>query len=152
VNLRGWDNKGYEAMRAFLMKFERAGIIQSDIITNTPYEETLIRKKWADIGLEEIVTGSYHLSFLEYMAFGVATFCSMDSHTQNAMARVVGQDAVNALPSLQVVPETVEGQMMNLLRNPEEIYARGRRARSWMELHWNPDTFVKYFKDIYAKL
>jgi hypothetical protein len=152
VNLKGWDDKGVAAMRQLFFKLERAGIIQSDIITNTPYEEMLIRKKWADIGFEEIVTGSYHLSFLEYMSFGLATFCSMDSKTESAMEAAVGKDAMHESPWLQVVPERAESTLVELLRSPEEIASRGKRARKWMETHWNPTTFVRHFERIYAQL
>lgn len=152
VNLKGWENKGYESTRAVLHKLERVGLIQADIITNTPYEETIVRKKWSDIGLEEIVTGSYHMSFLEYMSLGVATFCSMDTLTEEAMARVVGVQAVKELPSFQCVPETLERELVELLRDPPLILDRGRRARKWMECHWNPTTFVRHFEAVYAQL
>jgi hypothetical protein len=152
VNLRGWEDKGFEMTRALLNKLERVGIVQTDIITNTPYEETLVRKKWADIGFEEIVTGSYHMSYLEYMSFGVATFCSMDSLTEAAMARIVGEDAVRELPSFQVVPETVERELVELLRDPALMRDRGTKSRAWMEKHWNPTVFNRHFEAVYAQL
>jgi hypothetical protein len=152
VNLRGWEDKGFELTRALLNKLERVGIIQTDIITNTPYEETLVRKKWSDIGFEEIVTGSYHMSYLEYMSFGVATFCSMDSLTEAAMARIVGEDAVRELPSFQVVPEIAERELVELLRTPAAIGERGKKSRAWMEKHWNPTVFNRHFEAVYAQL
>ena len=73
VNLRGWDDKGYSQVQPILWRIAQQHRAITEVIVNTPYEETLIRKKWATIGMEELVTGSYHLSMLEYMAMGCAT-------------------------------------------------------------------------------
>lgn len=146
TNLRGWDDKGFSKIMPILKRGRRLTV---DIITNTPYEETMLRKKWATIGLEEVVTGSYHLSFLEYLAFGCATIGNLDDPTKKAMAAVVGIEAVAELPYIQTdiqsLPET-----LNEIFEMGQTY--GERARTWMETHWNPNTLVKYFDDIYAKL
>lgn len=152
TNLRGWDYKGFDMVMPVLKKVERSGGITTDLITMTPYEETLIRKKWAHIGLEELVTGSYHLSFLEYMAFGCATICNMDVLTKEAMSKVVGEDAVEALPSLTASPFDLGQTLKSMCDNVDQTLSRGLACRQWMETHWNPNKLSRYFDGIYSQL
>lgn len=153
VNLRGWDDKGFEATQNVLRKIERSGRANIEVIVNTPYEDTLLKKKWADIGIDEVVTGSYHLSFLEYMSMGVVGVARMDDATKAAMAEIVGENAVYTLPAGTDIDEgTLEQSLLNMLNDRSYLRQQGRYCRAWMERHWNPNTFVKYFEGIYAEL
>lgn len=153
TNLREWDDKGFAITQAALRSIERKGRATAEIIINTPYQETLLKKKWADVGIDEVITGSYHLSFLEYMSMGVVAVARMDDITRAAMAMVVGHEAVSTLPAVVHVDQwTLEECLLSLVSNRAELRSAGQRCRAWMEAHWNPQVFVKYFEGIYAKL
>lgn len=152
THMRGWDDKGVSIVRETFRMLQRFGLAAPEIIINTPYEETMIKKKWSHVGLEEVVTGSYHLSFLEYMALGSATLCNMDEMTKEAMAHVVGHDAVAALPCFFTSAATLTNDLFSVLKYPTFVKSRGNDCRKWMETHWNPETFVQYFNGIYEKL
>jgi hypothetical protein len=153
INLRGWDDKGYDITRTALRNIELAGRANSEIIINTPYEECLLKKKWSDVGIDEVITGSYHLSFLEYMSMGVVAVARMDDYTRAAMAMVIGHEAVSTIPAL-ISPDqwTLERDLLNLISNRAELKDKGKQCRTWMEKHWDPKVFAKYFERIYAKL
>jgi len=150
TNLKGWDDKGYPTIMPLLQKIGRR--VPVDIIVNTPYEDTMMRKRWSTIGIEEVITGSYHLSFLEYLAFGCATIGNLDDLTKQAMAKVIGEENVRKLPYIQSdiydLPKAIE----SIMYDHAAAKSLGQRARAWMETYWNPETFVKYFDSIYAKL
>lgn len=152
IHLKGWDYKGYDKVKPVFDRIASMPRVTCGIIMNTSYAETMFKKKWSTIGMEELVTGSYHLSFLEYMSFGCATLHNMDEATKIAMAHVVGTDAVNELPALQTTVAGLFKTLHDLVTQPEEAKATGLACRKWMELHWNPNTFVKYFDNIYSKL
>jgi hypothetical protein len=151
TNLKGWDYKGFDVIQPIFRDLARWGV-NAEIITNTPYEETMIKKKWSNIGLEEIVTGSYHLSFLEYMSMGCATFCYMDTQTRAAMAKVIGNDAVEEGPWIDTDVERLREHLTGFIREPTETAEHGWLSRQWMEKHWHPTKLVKYFDDIYSRI
>jgi hypothetical protein len=152
VNLKGWEDKGYALTTEILRRLEHAYGIQADIIVNTPYSEAMLKKKWADVGIDEVITGSYHLSFLEYMSMGVVAVGRMDDATRAAMSFVIGWDAVNELPSINTNINNLEQSLLSVLRYRDDLRAQGAKCRQWMEQHWNPERFVKYYEEIYAKL
>lgn len=153
VNLRGWDDKGFEDTLNILRRIERSGRSNIEVIVNTPYEETLLKKKWADIGIDEVITGSYHLSFLEYMSMGVVGVARMDEATRSAMAEIIGENNVYTLPAgIDIDERTLEESLLNMVSDRGYLRQQGRYCRTWMEQHWNPATFVKYFEGIYAEL
>lgn len=152
TNLKGWDDKGYNQVAPLLNQMRRQGGCQIDVIVNTPYEEAMLRKKNSTIGLEEVVTGSYHLSFLEYMSFGCATIGNMDMKTKEAMARVVGPEAVAALPYEDTNLSLLQLSLIHLINDPEAAKIMGGACRKWMETYWAPDKLAKYVDNIYSKI
>lgn len=152
THLQGWDYKGADKMKNVFRGIEYGRKATTDLITNTPYDECLLKKKWSTIGLEEIMTGSYHLSFLEYMSLGCATFCNMDALTREALAKIVGEEGMRDMPAIQTTYATVSDQLNKLIHEPRHTQMIGSSCRRWMERYWNPTQFVRYFEEIYAQL
>jgi hypothetical protein len=152
TNLRGWDDKGYPLIEGALRNLAYGGRVRTETIANTPYKEALLKKRWAEVGIEEVVTGSYHLSFLEYMSVGAATICNLDDATRAAMAMVVGHDAVQELPAIRVTPHTFIDELHKLVANRAHAMDVGHACRAWMERHWNPRDMVGFFTGIYNSL
>ena len=151
TNLRGWDDKGYDFIAPVLTKLEQSGIITKDIIVNTPYQECLNRKRWAHIGIEELITGSYHLSFLEYMSAGCVTLHNMDELTLNAMQMIVGEQGIEELPAIQANITNVS-EIVTKLARYSGLADTGNQSRAWMEKFWNPDVLAAKLVKIYEEL
>lgn len=151
TTLKDWDDKGYRHIMPVLQELHRFGVT-CEIITNTPYQETMVKKKWAHVGVEEIVTGSYHLSFLEYMAFGCATIGNLDELTREAMKKIVGEEGMFELPYIQATTATLGNRLVSLARDPEVTHGVGLRSRQWIEKYWSPEKHVKHFERIYESI
>jgi len=153
INLKDWDNKGYDIVDPILRRLEREGRINRDVIINVPYEECLLKKRWAWIGIDEVSTGSYHLSTLEYLAMGCLTIVHLDEPTRKAMERIVGFGGMAALPIIDTTPEELYSTLKWVLdQSPDFIRGYGERSRSWMETYWSPAKHVKQFEEIYNSL
>jgi hypothetical protein len=152
THLRGWDDKGAEKIFPILQHWRHSGRLSADIITNTPFEECLTRKRWAHIGVEELVTGSYHLSLLEYMSMGVATIGNIDRLCREAIARVAGEAAADTLPHIQATADTLPEVLGQLAQDASLTKAFGENCRAWMEKYWNQPFIADYFNKIYRVL
>ena len=153
VNCKGWDDKGWSETKPVLDRIERSGAAVSQVMHGVPYEDCMTQKRLADIGIDEIVTGSYHLSALEYMAMGAIAIANPDNLTIEAMRRIVGDDGINSLPLVVANKNNLEATLRSLLRNGKPfIIEQGQKSREWMETFWNPRNHVKLFESIYEKL
>lgn len=150
THLRGWDYKGYDVIYPIFCDLQRKGF-HTDIIKNVPHEECLDRKRWSHIGVEEIVTGSYHLSFLEYMSMGVATFANMDELTIQAIGKIVGEEGVKNFAHIQVDPVKLSTRVQSITA-AGYVNEIGADCRKWMEKYWNPADHVKRYNSIYESL
>lgn len=153
TTLRGWDDKGYDFTAIALTKLELEGRIEKDIIVNTSYLDCLRRKRWSHIGIEELITGSYHLSFLEYMSAGCVTLCNMDDKTKAAMKTVVGEEGMEDLPAIHSTISSLYQTVKTLSSKPmQELQAMGNKSRDWMEKYWHPNTLAARLVQIYENL
>lgn len=153
INGKDWDDKGYRYVEPVLTHLDRRMQINKDICIGVSYEECMKRKRWAWIGIDEFMTGSYHLSALEFMSMGALTFCRTDVETKKAMEKVAGTEAVNKLPFVECDRYTFANKLESTLKWTErEFESAGQEARRWMETYWDPSKMIKHFEDMYACL
>lgn len=155
ITLRGWDNKGYDVVDPILRSLEQRRKIHREVMIGVPYEECMVRKRWSHIGIDEIMTGSYHLSALEYMAMGCVTIVHMDDLTRQAMAAIVGEEGIKALPIHKATPATLKDILLFLTSpygNWSYLKKRGQETSEWMQTYWHPQKHVERFVQIYQSL
>ena len=151
-HLKGWDYKGYDQLEPVMRHLTQWGV-STDMILGVPYEECLVRKSYAHIGIEEIFTGSYHLSLLEYMALECATFGHMDDLTKAALKSVVGTDAFNIMPYIDVsCTQDLLQALRQLTHTPEWVTHRAKQSREWMLKYWDPKLLMKQYDKVYESL
>jgi hypothetical protein len=148
TNAKGWDDKGYHFLAPHLkrLKFGREIIYQ--LIVDKPHAIAMEMKRGADIGIDEIVTGSYHMSALEYMAMGVPCFSHLDGLTTKVVKDLTGADV---LPFIDATKDTFLLRLRNMIRTKEYIQL-GKDTRKWMETYWDPNILVKHYEDMYDDL
>jgi len=150
---RGWDYKGADKIVPVLEAMGRAGQITPEILTNMPKEECIARKRWSVFGIEELVTGSYHLSFLEYLALGCVTFGYLDDKTRQALYDLIGIDATEELPYIPAHVSTLAAILpLYVGDGPEDWRETGLAGRKWIDDHWSPKSHVDRFDKIYASV
>ena len=72
-----WAYKSYSEVSAILNELESKGIIEKDIIYGERFDECLKRRASGDIHIDDIYTGSYHLSSLEGLSQGKVVMCNL---------------------------------------------------------------------------
>jgi hypothetical protein len=147
----GWDDKGWAFTEPVLTKLDDEGYIIKDVCTNVPYEACMKRKRWAHIGIDEIMTGSYHLSTLEYFSLGCACIVRIDEKTLNAIFQISPEGAA-AWPGIQASPDTLEAQIKLWVSNRDALKARAEKSREWMEKYWSPANHALHFEGVYKCL
>jgi len=148
TNMRGWDDKSYGTVGAVLKRMKLAREITYDLIAGKPFEVVLPTKRLANIGVDEISTGSYHLSSLEYLSLGVATIARIDTLTEKVLKDLTGCDR---LPWIDASKDTFENSLRAVLKL-KGWDEHGRYARIWMERYWNPTLLCKHYIKMYEDL
>lgn len=148
TNMTGWNDKSYNVVAPVLKRMRLAGAIIYDLLIQLPFGQVMAAKKRADIGIDEITTGSYHLSSLEYLALGVACFANIDPQTEAAIKKITG---ATELPWVRANKDSFE-RMMKLTLRDRLFETLGKESRSWMEKYWDPKTMVGHYLRMYEDL
>lgn len=145
TNLRDWNNKGHGVV---INAVKRLRIPHKFLeITHTPHRECLRLKQKADIAIDEVVTGSYHMCTLEALSMGQIAIANVDELCENAVKEVTGgvmfphykgTDLTAILDSLLTCGE-------DNLRYEKE------RSRLFMEEYWNEQRLTQIFREIYER-
>lgn len=147
-NAKGWDCKSYHIVAPALKRLLKSGYVYPQIITNMAHQRTMLLKRGADIGVDEVSTGSYHLSSLEYLSLSIPCFANIDVQTAKVLKDLTGSDT---LPWLIANQTSFQNKLMKVVRdkNWQEL---GTAARDWMEKFWSPDILVDHYKAMYDDL
>lgn len=144
----GWNDKGYDIVGPVLKRLKLAHQIQYQLIVSQTHAETMARKRLAHIGIDEVVTGSYHLSSLEYLSLGVATFANIDLRTEKVIKDLTGCER---LPWLKASEVNFESRIKHAI-SARNWFEAGEYSRLWMEWHWNPGILLSHYERMYEKL
>jgi hypothetical protein len=149
-NAKGWDNKGFGIVNTFLKKrqlFERD--IKYKLIAKRPFLEAMKMKKECDLGIDEFMTGSYHLSSLEFLSMGIATVAFLDELTKEAIMDVTG---ATTLPWIEVTRHNFHSRLNPLLKDRDTLLEMGEISRKWMEKYWNPQALCYHYIQMYEDI
>lgn len=149
-----WDTKGYpetiKALNRFSNMAQRQGLeFEIDIIEQVSHEECLRRKADSDIAIDDLVTGSYHMSTLESLALGSLVLSFVDDRVQKAASIVSGR---HDFPVVNVRLEDMEYVLLALLRSPDTVREVGYFSGEWMRKHWSPSEMAQRFIEIYKQV
>jgi len=153
VHVSAWDSrwatKGYPETRRMLERLSKEQRCTVDVIENVPRDECLRRKGAADLVIDEMVTGSYHLSGLEGLAQGKPVLGWLDERTQIVLRELTG---ASVLPWVNAHLEDAEGVLRALLADRNLRAAIGAESRAWMERWYNDRVLVQYYVRAYRDL
>lgn len=147
-NGKGWNSKSYEIVAPILKKMSLAGSAYFQLITSQPHDMVMSLKRTADIGIDEISTGSYHLSSLEYLALAVPCFANIDQSTAKVIKDLTG---ATTMPWLLANKENFKSTLEKILKD-KSWQSLGTQSRDWMERFWNPQFLAKQYIDLYEDL
>lgn len=117
-----------------------------------PKHGVLEMKKEADIVIDEVVTGGFHLSGLEGLSLGCVTIGNLSPEVQMVLKRVTGSP-LEALPWYQSRMSLLEGDLIKLidrkLDDPEALVDSRAKGRAWIEKYYRPEALIKYYERVY---
>ena len=149
-----WDTKGYpetiKVLKSVIKKANSSGLnVELDIIEQVTHAECLRRKALCDISIDDLVTGSYHLSTLESLMLGSLAISFTDDRVQNAIREISGRDD---FPAVNVRLEDLEHVLSYLIERPELVREIGSYSRQWMVRRWAPERMAQKFVGIYHEV
>jgi len=144
-----WNTKGAPETAKLLKKMEKLYGCNTVVISGVPLERVLFEKQRSYIILEEMITGSYHLSGLEGLSMGKPTLCYLDRRTEFIMRYLSGADT---LPFINTMLEHSQEVISYLLAQRDVGQKIGTASRNWMEKYWSEKALVHHFQDMYIKL
>jgi hypothetical protein len=146
----GWESKGYSETLPVLQRLVDERVCSADLIFNQPHAACMARKAKGDIGIDEIVTGSYHLCSLETLSLGLVTLAGLDDLQINTLKDLTGSAK---LPWIITTPDTLEENLRKLISaNKDDLKAIQEFSRTWMEMYWHPKVTTEHFVKIYESL
>ena len=144
-----WDTKGMPETVRMLKRLENNHQARIQVYNGRPLREVMQGKKAAKIILDEMVTGSYHLSALEGLSCGKPTLSYLDNRTEYVLREISGSPNC---PFINVRLEDAYEVLVHLLHHPETIQEIGMASRKWIEQYWQDKLLAQRFADIYEQL
>ena len=146
---RRWDTKAAPETTELLNKIAGRTGCTSKIISGIPLHKVLEHKRCARVVVDDLVTGSYHLTGLEGLSQGKPVLSFLDERSLQLLRYVSGSDHC---PFINVRLEDAEEVLEWLVFHPEQCMEIGDAGRSWIMKHWNEAKLIRHFVQAYADL
>ena len=143
--------KGYRATRKILDRLARLKLINTACGFDLDAEQLLSLMAGASARIDECVTGGYHMSSLEGLAHGLATFAWLDSKTRALLCRMSGSDEAH-LPWVSVPIDGLEAQLSKMAQSATAFADAGEAGRAWMQEHWTSEAILDPIVAVYDSL
>lgn len=148
--IRRWETKGLpETVRMLQHVQRRNPSVVVDVRRDIPHTDCLYARQAADLSIDDLVTGSFHLSSLEGLAQGVPTLSFLDRRTLSILAEMTG---TATHPWINCRLENAEGALIALGEHSEKRRALGKAAHEWMLKYWNDRDLIFHYTDAYTFL
>ena len=149
-NAKGWDNKGFGLVHPYLKRRQTLSRdIRYTLIAKKPFTAAMEMKRQCDMGIDEFMTGSYHLSSMEFLSMGIATVAHLDELTRKAVFDVTGAEN---LPWIDVTKNNFSHKLDRAMTDMAFLEEKGKESRKWMERHWAPENLTQHYVQMYEDL
>ena len=144
-----WNTKGMPETEKIIARVCAKHGAGYKFVHKTPLEKALHMKRSSRIVVDEMITGSYHLTGLEALSQGKPVLAHVDDRAGWIMSHFSG---TNVCPFINVRMEDAFSVLDYLLGHIDEAHEIGLEARSFVEKHWSQKNLIKHFEDAYEKL
>ena len=144
-----WGTKGKPETLRMLSNIKKSEGCRVKVISKKSVEYVMKQKQCSYMVLDDMVTGSYHISALEGVSLGKPTICYIDKRIENVLREITGSDSN---PFINVNIDNAEPVIKNLLQDRELGYLIGTAGRIWLEKYWDEISIAKEFESIYTDL
>lgn len=146
---RRWDTKAAPETTELIRRISRRTGCTYKIMSGRPLQQALEMKRRSRIVVDDLVTGSYHLTGLEGLAQGKAVLSFLDERSLRLLRYISGSDHC---PFINVRLEDAEEVLNWLLEHPEECKKIGNASHSWIMNYWNEEKLIQHFVKAYTDL
>lgn len=144
-----WNTKGaYETMKVLEKVSQKTGF-PLRVISGKNLNQVMSMKRQAKTVIDELATGSYHLSGLEGLSLGKPVFAYLDPRVDYVLREI---SRAKISPFLNIRLEDTFDVMVDLLNHPDVSYEIGKASRKWIEKYWSDHELIKHYEDVYQKL
>lgn len=144
-----WNTKGLPETERLLKRVVRRNDAALRVIRNTPFEDCLRLRRNGHLSIDDMVTGSFHLSSLETLSMGIPTFAFLDNRTLDVLETLTG---TRSHPWVNYRLEDAEAALEEFLGDATLREEVGAESRRWMEEHWNDCRMVQHYVRAYEDL
>tara|TARA_B100000945_G_scaffold92263_1_gene72029 strand:+ start:1521 stop:2705 length:1185 start_codon:yes stop_codon:yes gene_type:complete len=144
-----WDTKGKPEVLKLLLHLKKDKNIKIISHNKSPLKDALLSKQSAQIIIDDIVTGSYHISTLEGLSMGKVVLSYLDNRTKYVISKLSGSDES---PIINVHLNDAYKKLIWLLNNDDIILKKGIESRKWFEKYWSEKKMINSYSNIYKKL
>ncbi|EHJ47387.1 glycosyl transferase family 2 [Solidesulfovibrio carbinoliphilus subsp. oakridgensis] len=144
-----WNTKAAPEVTALLADLHRRQGVTADIATGVPLAEALGRKRRARLVVDDLVSGSYHLTGLEGLSMAKPVLSYLDGRCLELLAAFAG---TAKCPFVNVRLEDAGPALLALHADPLAATDIGALGREWLVEHWSAASRVAYYVDAYERL
>lgn len=144
-----WGTKGAPETAKMLTRLREFCGASVSVVSGEPHDHVLSRKRRARVVIDELITGSYHLSGLEGCSQGKPVLSFLSSRTEMVMKELAGTRSV---PFVNVRLEEAFEVLVHLVRDKALAQEIGGNAREWMERYWAEQYLIHHFVQLYYDL
>jgi hypothetical protein len=144
-----WNTKAAPETIALLGRLAREQGLTSEVVTGVPLAEALARKRRCRLVIDDLASGSYHLTGLEGLAMAKPVLSFLDGRCLELLAAFAGTPRC---PFVNVRLEDAGPVLAALAADPEAAAAVGLAGRDWLTSHFSAKTRVASYLEAYEAL
>jgi len=144
-----WETKGRSDVLQLLDELKEKDILDYHLVERMPFDTCASLRSQADVVIDDLITGSFHLSSLEALALGKPTLSYLDSRTQMVLAEITG---CTDLPIINIRLEDAKSLITELSQNRELREQIGQFSRAWMMKNYTPQKMIRHYVSAYETL
>jgi len=143
-----WAYKSTAEVTPVLKKLDKEEKISYKIFHEVGYRKMLEKRQKGNIHIDDIYTGSYHLSSLEGLSQGAVVICNLKPWMTHFLRDFLSCDS---LPWIRADKKSLEGIIKELISDGN-IQELQKNSREWMEKYWSSELVLNDYMKIYNSL
>jgi hypothetical protein len=143
-----WTEKTSEAFSRVVDNINDEHMLHLDVFNGVAPQALALYRSWADVTIDEVVTGSFHLVSYEGMAAGTAVVNGADDF---AMATFRMGFKSPPPPFVRVSTSNLLETLLRLARDRDELHDLKLRSRQFFDEWMNPARVSRIYSAIYKR-
>lgn len=144
-----WNTKAAPETWSVLEETARRTGVEIKLVTRLPLTEALALKRACSIVVDELVTGSYHVSGLEGLSLSKPVLAYLDARVDHVLREISGS---RTTPFVNVRLEDALEVLVHLAEHPAEAADIGASGRAWLEMYWSEARLAEHYVAVYRQL